>query len=166
MDQIKTGLFIKQLRCEKQLTQQQLGEILSVSNKSVSRWENGVCMPDIDLLLPLCRALDTTVTELLCGEKQYGDSFKTAADNTAITLLKSSCFSVKEKAAFFRRKWIKEHTPVFIIFGTIYLLAAIFAFIRANALTVSLLSLTALIMYIIFYNRMMSYIENHIYTRK
>lgn len=53
MDQQKTGLFLKKLRHEKSVTQMELAERLGVSNRSVSRWENGTTMPDFDLLIEL-----------------------------------------------------------------------------------------------------------------
>ncbi len=54
MDQIKVGKFIAELRKEKNLTQEELAELLGVSSKSVSRWENGKNLPDAALYQPLC----------------------------------------------------------------------------------------------------------------
>ena len=56
MDQIKIGKFIAELRKEKKLTQEELAVLLGVSNKSVSRWENGKNLPDAALYQPLCHA--------------------------------------------------------------------------------------------------------------
>ena len=53
MDQIKVGKFIAMLRKEQGLTQEALGQKLGVTNKTVSRWETGNYMPDIELLVPL-----------------------------------------------------------------------------------------------------------------
>ncbi len=69
MDQIKIGKFIAQLRKEKKLTQMELGEILGVSNKAVSKWENGRCLPDPSLYGPLCETLGIALTELFSGER-------------------------------------------------------------------------------------------------
>lgn len=69
MDHQKIGLFIAQLRKEKGLTQLQLAEQLHVTNKAVSKWENGRCLPDAALFEPLCAALGITLNELLAGEK-------------------------------------------------------------------------------------------------
>ena len=68
MDQQKIGRHLAEKRKEKQLTQAQLAELLSVSDRSVSRWENGTTMPDISLFRPLCTALDMTLDEFLSGE--------------------------------------------------------------------------------------------------
>lgn len=68
MDQKKIGLFISKRRKDKKLTQKELGERLSVSDKSVSKWERGICMPDSSLYIPLCDILQIDVKELLMGE--------------------------------------------------------------------------------------------------
>lgn len=70
MEQIKTGKFIAELRKEKGMTQEQLGERLGVNSRSVSRWENGHGMPDISLLLELADVLGVTVQELLEGSRR------------------------------------------------------------------------------------------------
>lgn len=69
MDSKKTGGFIAALRKEKGYTQATLAEILSVSNRTISKWENGDGYPDITILPDIADALDVTVDELLAGEK-------------------------------------------------------------------------------------------------
>lgn len=70
MDQEKVGKFISSLRKEKNMTQASLGEKLGVSNRSVSKWENGDGMPDVALLKDLADLFGITVDELLSGEKK------------------------------------------------------------------------------------------------
>lgn len=65
----KFGAFVAELRKEKNLTQKELAEKLFVSDKTVSKWERGLSMPNIALLMPIADALEVTVTELLRGEK-------------------------------------------------------------------------------------------------
>ena len=67
MNQVKIGKFIALKRKEKNLTQEQLAERLSVSNKTVSKWECGKCMPDYALIETLCFELDINVSELISG---------------------------------------------------------------------------------------------------
>jgi len=67
MNQYVTGSMIKELREKKQLTQAELAEKLYVSDKTVSKWENGKGYPDISLLEPIAKVLDVSVTELLSG---------------------------------------------------------------------------------------------------
>lgn len=69
MNQEKIGLFIAKCRKEKNMTQEDLAEKLGVSNKSISRWENGKTMMDISLFEPLCNELDISIIELLNGER-------------------------------------------------------------------------------------------------
>lgn len=69
MDQIKIGRFIAKCRKEKNLTQVQFAEKMGVSDRSVSKWENGRCLPDLSLFEPLCEELNITINELLSGEK-------------------------------------------------------------------------------------------------
>lgn len=70
MNQQKIGQFLKELRREKELTQAELAEILGVSNRSISHWENGITMPDFDLLMELARYYDVEVMEILDGERR------------------------------------------------------------------------------------------------
>ena len=74
MDQQKIGRHLAEMRKAKQLTQAQLAETLGVSDRSVSRWENGATMPDISLFRPLCAALDMTLDEFLSGESSAPQS--------------------------------------------------------------------------------------------
>lgn len=69
MDQEKIGKFIARCRKENKLTQAQLAEKLNVSDKSISRWENGKTMPDISLFEPLCEILNISIIELLKAKK-------------------------------------------------------------------------------------------------
>ena len=78
MDQEKTGRFIAQLRKERGMTQEQLGEHLGVSQRTVSRWETGRNMPDISMLTALCAQLDVSVAELLAGQRIEGETITKA----------------------------------------------------------------------------------------
>ncbi len=69
MDQIKIGKFIAELRKENKLTQAQLAEMLCITDRAVSKWENGRSMPDSAIMLELCGILKISVNELLCGER-------------------------------------------------------------------------------------------------
>lgn len=69
MNQEKIGKFIAKLRKEKNMTQAQLAEKMGVTDKSISRWENGKTMPDVSLFEPLCNELNISINELLKGEK-------------------------------------------------------------------------------------------------
>ena len=69
MNQQNIGAFIMKKRKERNLTQEQLAELLHVSNKTISKWETGKCMPDYSIIELLCNELDITVSELLGGKE-------------------------------------------------------------------------------------------------
>lgn len=85
MNQILIGKYIAKKRKEKNLTQAQLAERLNVSNKTVSKWENGNCMPDYGVIELLCRELDITISELMDGEDKK--ETKSDSDNTKLIFL-------------------------------------------------------------------------------
>lgn len=70
MDQVKIGSFLKTLRSEKGLTQEQLAEKVNVSRRSVSRWETGSNLPDLDVLMELADYYQVELRELLDGERK------------------------------------------------------------------------------------------------
>ena len=69
MDQIKIGKFIAECRKKQGLTQMQLAEKLNITDRAISKWENGRSMPDSSIMLELCDILKITVNDLLSGEK-------------------------------------------------------------------------------------------------
>ena len=88
MNQIAIGNFIGKKRKELTLTQAQLAEKLGVSNKTVSKWENGKCMPDYGIIQPLCAELGISVSELMDGEEQPQDSIRAYDDSQILDLIK------------------------------------------------------------------------------
>lgn len=90
MDAHRTGLFIAELRKEKGLTQRQLAELISVSDKAVSKWETGRGLPDVSLLKPLCEALGVSAGELLSGERLEGSQLKEKTDTVIENALRYS----------------------------------------------------------------------------
>lgn len=99
MDQKKIGIFLKELRKEKNITQAQLAEILGVTNRSISRWENGANMPDFDLVIELANYYDISIDELLDGERRMDMVDKKEAD----CMLKAADYTNTEKMIFVRR---------------------------------------------------------------
>lgn len=68
MDQIKIGKFISSKRKEKNITQSELAEMLNITDRAISKWENGVCLPDVGIMIELCKILDITINDLFSGE--------------------------------------------------------------------------------------------------
>ena len=97
MNQLMTGKFISQKRKEKNLTQEQLAEKLGVSNKTISKWETGKCMPDYSVIKNLCEELDITVAELMDGESAEEKSVRTYDDEQIMDLLRRTQELEKQK---------------------------------------------------------------------
>jgi len=89
MNQEKIGKFIKTLRTEKKMTQQELANKIGVTDRAISKWENGRGTPDISLLIPLSNELNITLLELLNGEKTENK------DNVVINLIKNKDKKIK-----------------------------------------------------------------------
>ena len=89
MNQQKIGRFISECRKQKGLTQAQLAEALGVSDKTISRWENGKTMPDLSIYEPLCEILEIQISELLYAQKMT-DKEKTAyGEQSAFNIFKT-----------------------------------------------------------------------------
>ncbi len=88
MEQIKIGKFIAKKRKELNLTQEQLAERLGVSNKTISKWETGKCMPDYAVVKNLCEELKISVSELMDGEEADDKSVRVYDDEQILDLLR------------------------------------------------------------------------------
>ena len=93
MDQEKIGAFLKELRKEKDLTQEQLAEKFHVAARTVSRWETGRNMPDLSLLVELADYYDVDIREILDGERKSESMEKEEKE----TLLKVAEYADKQK---------------------------------------------------------------------
>ena len=122
MDQVKIGKRIAELRRKEGLTQEALGEKLGVSNKTISRWENGNYMPDIEMLPLLAREFKVSIDELLCGEGKTAECVgsNVNAERSAIVPPQENPFSLEERKAYFQKKWRKEHIPLFAVLFLIF----------------------------------------------
>lgn len=96
MNQEKIGKFIQELRKEKNLTQSDIAEKLGVTNRSISNWENGKCMPDLSLFKPLCEIFDISINELMSGEKISNDNYQSKLEENIIN-------TIDEKTKYFDR---------------------------------------------------------------
>ncbi len=86
MNQIDTGKFIASCRKEKGMTQAQLAEKLNITDRAVSKWETGKCMPDSSIMLELCNILDVTVNELFSGERIEINNYEEKVSENLIEL--------------------------------------------------------------------------------
>lgn len=95
MDQIKIGQFIAAIRHENRMTQKQLADALSVSDKTVSKWECGKGLPEVSLMLPLCTILQITVNELLTGERIEETEYQKKAEENMMNLMEENAENKK-----------------------------------------------------------------------
>lgn len=99
MDQQKIGAFLKELRKEKNITQEQLADKMMVSRRTVSRWETGSNMPDLDILIDISEFYEVDLKEILNGER------KTATMNAEMkeTVLQVAEYSNEDKESMVKR---------------------------------------------------------------
>lgn len=88
MDQIKIGKFIAECRKKNNLTQAQLAERLNITDRAISKWENGKSMPDTSIMIELCSELNINVNDLLCGEKISKDAYNKQLEQNIIDMIK------------------------------------------------------------------------------
>ena len=110
MDQIQIGKFIAEARKTQRLTQKQLANQLRISDKTISKWECGKGLPEVSLMLPLCKTLDITVNDLLSGERVSEGNYQRKAEENMMYL-------IKEKEENKKRMWLS------IICGMITIIA-------------------------------------------
>ena len=128
MDGQKIGGFLKELRKQNNMTQEQLGERIGVTNKTVSRWETGKYMPPIEHLKLLSDLYQISINEILTGEKLDEEDYKGAAENNIVHTLEE--IEAKEK---------KFENVMFIVMGITSLLAitSMFLLPEGSGLTVA-----------------------------
>ena len=114
MDQKKIGSFLKEMRKSKKISQEQLAEILGVSNRTVSRWETGWNMPDLDLLIEIAKFYEVDIGEILDGESKEVKMEKELEE----TVIKVAEYSNDEKIHFI--KIIKRISLIGIITMIVY----------------------------------------------
>ena len=88
MDQVKIGRFIAECRKKQSLTQMQLAEKLNITDRAVSKWENGKAMPDSSIMLELCDVLRISVNDLLCGEVVTMENYNKELENNLVEMVK------------------------------------------------------------------------------
>ena len=93
IDQVKIGNFLRKLRKEKGMTQEEIATKFGVSSRSVSRWENGNTMPDLAILVELADYYDVDIREIIDGERKSENMEK----ETKETLLKIADYADKQK---------------------------------------------------------------------
>ncbi len=144
MRQQETGVFIAKKRKEKNLTQEQLAERLGVSNKTVSKWENGKCMPDYTVVESLCKELNITLSELLAGKETVAHGEKLYTEDQVKLLLHQTEQIKNEK-----KKNITTGVQTGITFGTA--LAMIISYVNWHSIGWAIFHGILSLGYVIYY---------------
>ena len=165
MDIIKTGEFIAKLRKDKGLTQEQFGDKMGVTNKTVSRWETGKYLPPADILILMSELFDVSINELLAGQRLSDDEYKQTAEKNLTEVIRSSSFTTKDEIDFFKKKWLKDHILIMIVIGICVLGVLVVGIILQNPILCSVSVILLFLGHIWRYNTMMAYVEKHIYDK-
>lgn len=164
MDLLNIGRFIAELRKEKELTQEQFGEKIGVTNKTVSRWETGTYLPPADALLAMSELFGVSINEILSGKRLSAEEYKTAAEENLTETIRTGVFSLKERTDFFKKKWLKEHIAEMVIIGIIIVTVFVIGAVRRDAL----IGYAAILLLVLAHgwrnNAMMTYVEKRAYS--
>lgn len=148
---------------ENGLTQEQLGERIGVTNKTVSRWETGVYLPPADMLLALGELFHVNVNEILSGKRLTDAEYKKAAEENLTQAIKASSFSLKDKIEFFKKKWLKEHIAIMVVIGICIIAVLIVGILIKNLVLISITPILILAAHAWRNNTMMAYVERKVY---
>lgn len=114
MNQIKIGKFIAECRKNKKLTQMELAEKLNITDRAVSKWENGKAMPDSSIMLDLCNELGISVNELLSGEMIEMENYDKKTEELLLEMAR------KEES---NNKKLMTAMYVIVIFSVVFLVS-------------------------------------------
>lgn len=161
MELTQIGKFIAELRKEHGFTQEQFGEKIGVTNKTISRWETGMYLPPADALLTISELFDVSINEILSGKKLSKEEYKEAAEENLKQTIKASSFSLNEKIVFYKKKWMKEHIAMMVLWG----ICIIGVFVAGVTLAKPLFVSGAMILLVLGHawrnNTMMTYVEKN-----
>lgn len=159
MDIGRIGKFLAELRKQKGMTQEQLGELLGVTNKTVSRWETGAYLPPVEILQRLSDLYGITINEILSTQRLSEEEYRVKAEENIKTAIRYS-FTLKERQDFFKKKWKKDHIADFVL-----VLVIVIVLYAAGIFWLPGLQVAGYILLIAYLttrnNRMMAYVETH-----
>ncbi len=139
MDTQKTGRFLKELRRESGMTQEQLGERIGVTNKTVSRWETGNYMPPVDCLVMMADIYGVSINEIVAGERVTKEDFEQKADDNLSQALRENEKTVKRAESIL---------TVLMVIMTVTAMAVIILLPKQGMLTILLTVLVAVMAFI------------------
>ena len=164
MDMIKMGTFLQKLRKEKGLTQDQLGEVLHISGKTISRWEPGAYMPPVEMLLALSELYGVSMNELVSGERISPEELPLKAEeNLAAAMKDNAAFQLEERKAYWQQKWLTDHRWSLALLVGVFAAAALTYLSLDLIKPVAFMALLSIGLTIFLRNRRDDYVEHHLY---
>lgn len=161
MDTQKIGRFLAQLRHEQGLTQEQLGQELGVSGKTISRWETGTYLPPVEMLLLLSQRYQVPINDLVLGERSQPEELAEKAEEAVTQALQAGPFLLKERQDFWKEKWEREHGLWWVFLGIVVAVVMIIGWCQRIPWLLAADFLAALVLMLVERNQMMAYVERH-----
>ncbi len=155
MDQKKIGLFLKELRKEKNITQEELAEKLNISNRTISRWETGNNMPDISLLVELSELYHVSIPEIIDGERK-SENMNQETRDTAVKMAEYS----KNEVRIEKKKII---STLLMAFGAFIIISAFAIFPNDSSWGGIYSIIGGIILVIGFYFKIKAFVLNKIF---
>ena len=143
-------------------TPEQLVEALGVSNKTVSRWETRIYIPPVEMLEQLSVLYGVSINEIVSGQRLNDQQYREKAEENIKEALSESAFTLKERIAFFEKKWKKEHAFELTAELAVLLVFFCLGFYFDNSLQIVAV-IAGLVWSIRQYNRMCAFVETYAY---
>ena len=164
MDMSKMGVFLQELRKEQGLTQEQLGEKLHISGKTISRWETGPYMPPVEMLLVLSELYGVSMNELVAGERLTPEELPVKAEENLTAVMKDNdAFQLEERRDYWREKWLTDHRWTLALLVGVFTAASLLYLSLDMVKPVAFMALISMGLAVFLRNRRDGYVEHHLY---
>lgn len=164
MDMSKMGVFLQELRKEQGLTQEQLGEKLHISGKTISRWETGTYMPPVEMLLALSELYGVSMNELVAGERLTPEKLPAKAEENLTAVMKDNdAFQLEERRDYWREKWLTDHRWTLALLVGVFTAASLLFLSLDMVKPVAFMALISMGLAVFLRNRRDGYVEHHLY---
>ena len=164
MDMSKMGVFLQELRKEQGLTQEQLGEKLHISGKTISRWETGTYMPPVEMLLVLSELYGVSMNELVAGERLTPEELPVKAEENLTAVMKDNdAFQLEERRNYWREKWLTDHRWTIALLVGVFTAASLLFLSLDMVKPVAFMALISMGLAVFLRNRRDGYVEHHLY---
>lgn len=164
MDMSKMGVFLQELRKEQGLTQEQLGEKLHISGKTISRWETGTYIPPVEMLLALSELYGVSMNELVAGERLTPEELPVKAEENLTAVMKDNdAFQLEERRDYWREKWLTDHRWTIALLVGVFTAASLLFLSLDMVKPVAFMALISMGLAVFLRNRRDGYVEHHLY---